>query len=374
MKIVQVLPALTKGGAEKVAVDLANGLVASGDEVAMVVAYPVDPELQQRALDPRVDLHFIRTSRSRFGAYASMLPWLAKNRRWIAGFDIVHCHLTFGSAFGAALSGLRRAGGKTRPKIVETYHTVGTPIGVAERRLHMALSATHDGLVTMAMDGPWRRFLANHPELCSTLIPNGISLPIEMPAAAETQAYRRRCGIPDKAKVVGTVGRLVEGRKPADLIAIFGQIAKVMPGVHFMMAGDGPERERVEALARSLGLAERVHFPGLTVRPALPFSIIDVYISLNVGAITGIAALEAAAARVPIVALQLNPDHRAGPDDWIFSSRSKDEVASEAVRLLRSPKARSVLAGHQQAHVRSRHSRDAMTEAYKAFYRRVFAR
>ena len=59
MKITHLNPALTKGGAEKVLVDLANLAARQGHEVSIVSAIAVDPVLLQDQVDPRVKLHFV---------------------------------------------------------------------------------------------------------------------------------------------------------------------------------------------------------------------------------------------------------------------------------------------------------------------------
>ena len=74
---------MSKGGSERVAVDLANAAVADGHQVSMVLAYPVDPSLLQDDLDPRVEIRFVRAARSRLGAYLSLARWIVPNRRWI---------------------------------------------------------------------------------------------------------------------------------------------------------------------------------------------------------------------------------------------------------------------------------------------------
>ena len=96
--------------------------------------------------------------------------------------------------------------------------------------------------------------------------------------------------------------------------------------------------------------------------------MIDIYISINVGPITGIAGLEAAALPKPVIALQARAGHKMGPQDWIWSNPDPAKVAAEAVRLLGAPECRDRLARRQADRVRTEHSVDAMAAAYEAFY------
>jgi glycosyltransferase involved in cell wall biosynthesis len=372
MNIVHVIPAFTKGGAERVAVDLANAAVTNGDAVAIVAGFPVPADLLLDELRDEVEVRYVAESgRSILAAYLRLLLWIVRNRVWLLSRDIIHCHLTFGSLFGAMITAMRAAPRSKRPRIVETYHAIGTPVRLPLKRLHMALAATHDGFVAMAEDQPWSRFARDHPGLNSTMIPNGIALPVVPPTHAESDAYRADAGIPSDARVIGSVGRLVRERRPEMLMQVFELVAKSIPDAHLLMAGSGPEMKRLEGMAADTGLAQRVHFPGLVLRPALPFSIIDLYLTLNVGQITGIAALEAAAMGLPLIAFQANDAYRSGPQDWIYSSSDPAAVAAEAVRLLGSVEQRRALAARQQQHVVDHHSAEAMARAYRAFYEKV---
>jgi glycosyltransferase involved in cell wall biosynthesis len=150
-------------------------------------------------------------------------------------------------------------------------------------------------------------------------------------------------------------------------------LAELGPDVHFLMAGDGPMTDAVRAEGDRLGLGERLHLPGLAVKPWVAASVIDLYVSMNVGPITGIAGLEAAAAGVPVIALQATADYADGASDWIWSDPDPAKVGAEAARLILAPAERAAMAKRQAAHVRADHSADAMLDAYLALYERAGA-
>lgn len=56
----------------------------------------------------------------------------------------------------------------------------------------------------------------------------------------------------------------------------------------------GTEFDRMQSLAIEHGLEGQIHFPREVNDPSLPLSIMNLCISINVGAITGLAGLEAA--------------------------------------------------------------------------------
>lgn len=125
MKITHVLPALTKGGGERVAADLASQATLAGHEVTIIAAWPVDSAQLRDSLHPNVRIFYVSDSiDSKLGVYLSILPWLWRHRSWLAEQDILHCHLTYGEAFGAVVRFFHAAFGSQLPAVVETYHAV----------------------------------------------------------------------------------------------------------------------------------------------------------------------------------------------------------------------------------------------------------
>lgn len=376
MKITHFNPALTKGGAEKVLVDLANLAVQRGHQVAIVSALAVDAALLQDQVDARVKLHFVcQGGSSKYAAYASMLPWLWQNWSWLSQQDTVHCHMTYGALLGTALRFRRWLAGNKMPRIIETFHGVGMPIRPWQRTLAAWQAAGRDGYALMAEDEYWGAFAAAHTKLPLAIIPNGIVTDLPEVSSAERSAYRREAGIPEGASVIGTVGRLRAERNPFATVATFAEAARQLgPDVHFLIAGDGPMADAVQAEGDRLGLGGRLHLPGLAVKPWVAAAVIDVYISMNVGPITGIAGLEAAAAGVPVIAVQATTDYTGGNRDWIWSDPDPVRVGTEAARLMKSPAERQQLAATQAAHVRAHHSAGAMLDAYLALYAKAGAK
>ena len=367
MKITHVIPALTRGGAERVVVDLANAAAGRGHDVTIVIGHSGDPSLF--SVDDRVNIRAIRPRGPVRAVYPHLLPYIWRNRRWLFDQDIVHCHLTLGAVFGSMLGRLRRLFRRTRPKILETSHAVGMPIPEGRRRLLARLAADRDGYVLMAEDNFWRSFSEARPSLPIRIIPNGTRMDQPPPVTEARADYRARMGIPEDVALVGSIGRLSPDRNPAALLAAFVRIAKANDQAHFLMGGEGPLLEDLRASAAAEGIGDRVHFPGLVVDVPLVLSVIDLYVSINVGPITGLAGLEAAAAGLPVIALQARQDYDAGAKDWIWSGREPEEVAGEALRLLASLDARSALAERQQEYVRRNLSTDTAASAYEDFYR-----
>ncbi|MEP7221511.1 MAG: glycosyltransferase [Novosphingobium sp.] len=373
MRILHAIPALTKGGAEKVLVDLANEAHRRGHEVSVVTGFPADPRLNRDRLDPAIPFETIAAKGAgKLAAYAGIMPWLWRNRQRISRFDVIHCHLTHAALLGTLARVQRGLLRQQGPAIVETFHGVGMPIRARQRWLAASLACGRDGFALMAEDPFWTAFLARNPGLPGAVIANGLAAdPPADPAAA--RKWRTESGIPLYAPVVGTVGRLRAERNPLATLAVFAAVARARPDAHFVIAGDGPMTGTVRDAAAALGLAARLHLPGLIADPRPVLAAIDVYVTMNVGAITGLAGLEAALAGLPLVALQARADFQPSPADWVWSSADPEAVGAEVLRLLGDLPARLAAASAQRAYVLTHFGVGLAQDRYEELYARAIA-
>jgi glycosyltransferase involved in cell wall biosynthesis len=92
------------------------------------------------------------------------------------------------------------------------------------------------------------------------IVPNGLDLP-PMPAQAERLAVRRDLGLGDAALLLLFVGRLVPEK---NLLLLLDALSRLPPEQRplLWLAGEGPERRRIEADVARLGLADGVRLLG----------------------------------------------------------------------------------------------------------------
>lgn len=111
-----------------------------------------------------------------------------------------------------------------------------------------------------------------------------------------------------------TMGRLVIAQKGQDLLLhAFAQLASHYPDWGLTIIGEGPDRAALEALARQLGLVERVHFAG-NINP--PFGLLaaaDVFVFPSRYEAFGMALAEAMACGLPVISF----DCPSGPADIV---------------------------------------------------------
>ena len=85
-----------------------------------------------------------------------------------------------------------------------------------------------------------------------------------------------------------------------DVVRIFSAVRKEIPS-KLLLAGDGPDRPKIEALCRELGTCDDVHFLGKLKYIEEVYSVADVFLLPSETESFGLAALEAMASKVPVI-------------------------------------------------------------------------
>jgi phosphatidylinositol alpha-1,6-mannosyltransferase len=164
---------------------------------------------------------------------------------------------------------------------------------------------------------------------------------VVVPLGSDPEVFRptaRSAGIADRFGLAGrkwllTVARLVPHK---GIDAGIDAVARV-PGVHYLVVGQGPDRERLLQLARDRGVADRTHFAGNLPDAELPavYASANGYLGLSredgldVEGF-GIAIADAAASGLPIVGsnqggiVEIVED---GVNGWLVDPRDPAEIA-----------------------------------------------
>jgi glycosyltransferase involved in cell wall biosynthesis len=131
--------------------------------------------------------------------------------------------------------------------------------------------------------------------------------------------------VPPGAPVVLAMGRLHRNKGFDVLIAAISRL----PGVHAVIAGEGPERVALQRLAAHAGLAARVHFLGWRADTAALLAACDVLACPSRSEPLGNVVLDAFSAGRPVVAAMAD-----GPRELIDSGRTGVLVAQESAIAL----------------------------------------
>lgn len=115
---------------------------------------------------------------------------------------------------------------------------------------------------------------------------------------------RATVGAPDHAQILLCVGRLSREKGQADLIQAAGLLREQQPERIFRLifVGDGPDRSRLEAMARRCGVHDWINFAGHRADVAPYYSLADMVVLPSWSEGSPNVLLEAMAAGLPIVA------------------------------------------------------------------------
>ncbi|MBT9519350.1 MAG: glycosyltransferase [Dechloromonas sp.] len=114
--------------------------------------------------------------------------------------------------------------------------------------------------------------------------------------------YRQSLGIPENAQVVGSVFRFWAEKRPMLWLQTAALVAKRYPDVHFLVIGEGPMRQEMEAFINNNGLKGRVHLPGARPEVPTPLSAMNIFVLTSEFEGTPNVMLEAQWLGLPVVA------------------------------------------------------------------------
>lgn len=130
-----------------------------------------------------------------------------------------------------------------------------------------------------------------------------------IPYGVDTARFRpTRDGARNGGLVIGSVGRLSMEKGLDDLLRAAAQLIQRGSPIRVVLAGDGPERARLVKLAGELGIDSHVEFRGEVSHAQVPAVLneLDIFVMPSRAEGFGVAALEAAAIELPVVASRVH--------------------------------------------------------------------
>ncbi len=269
-------------------------------------------------------------------------------------WDVVHIHTPFRAhQLGVKLA--RRLGKPT----VESYHTffeeyVGHYLPWLPKRLsrfgarYFSRSLCHgvDHLIVPSeeMTQVLQRYGITTP---SSVIPTGIHL--EEFRGGDGLRFRRAHGIGDDQPTIVTVSRLSAEKNIGFLLDVARVLIDEFPNLVFILAGEGPDAERLKRHAEQIGLKKNVVFVGnLDRRTQLLdcYKAGDAFVFASPTETQGLVLLEAMSLGVPIVSTAVMGTATVLRDarSARVSTENVAEFAANVAVLLRSGAERKKLA------------------------------
>lgn len=130
-------------------------------------------------------------------------------------------------------------------------------------------------------------------------LPNGVDVEW-MTRRCDSSAARSRFSVPQDAKVVLFLSRLVDSKRPLDAIAAFARVARTNPGAYLIIAGDGPLRGVCERSIQDAGLPARCI--GIVPHDDIPvlMAASDLFVSTSTLTNRALPTVEAMMCGVPV--------------------------------------------------------------------------
>lgn len=286
MRVMHMIESLEFGGAEKVVIDLANAMTARHDVIVCCVKKLGDLKTSLNANIPVVCLDKGEGNDWR-------IPFRLRDLMREHRIEVLHSH-----NWGVFLEGALAAWLSPGVVLINTVH--GPYMDYApDWRAQFKRRARH----CLERVASWRH---QSVVLVSDAISSYIARDIGITAKKLT-TIRNGISAKDVSRAPGedevvrfiTVGRLAEVKNQAMMVRAFG--VTELDRAELWIAGDGPERTNLEALARTLGLADRVRFLGFCQDVSPHLAQCDVFVmSSNYEGIS-IAVLEAMRAGLPVI-------------------------------------------------------------------------
>jgi len=352
------------GGLESHVYFLCKGLAARGHEVSIVTSHSVPGTPTFEIMDN------VQVWRTRFPA-RNPVGWalhsvgsIPRLRKVALGADILHAQ-----AFASVLPcvAARRT---TGARLVTTFHTSHFLVR-AERPAWRPLL----GWMVRAGD----RNLAASEEIARVAEALAPGTQVEaLPNGVDTSLFRRTTPTlpPTQRRRLIVPRRLVPKNGVEYLVrAIPHMVPRV--DVEAVLVGDGPERERLEALAGALGVSDRVIFLGARPHPDMPglLSSAELAVFPSLMEATSVAALESMSCELPVAASRVGglPEIVDGDVGGLFEPADPEALAETVVRLLEDPEL-TARGRRARERVTERWSNDRLVERHLEIYQEMIGK
>lgn len=212
--------------------------------------------------------------------------------------DIVHAHQYTPFTYGFFASLGRRA------KLIFTEHGRFYPDSSSRKRrlVNRALFPFVDKVT--AISEATKQAMVEYeviPARKIEVIYNGIHA-IEATPAEDQKQLRAELNIPEDAIIFGTIARFDPIKNQALMLRGFARALVTHPNIHLVMVGDGPERDALEQLVKSLGIiSHAVHFTGYQPEPTRYINLFDVFLLTSLSEGTSMTLLEAMSVGKPCI-------------------------------------------------------------------------
>jgi glycosyltransferase involved in cell wall biosynthesis len=297
VRVVYIVPHATRGGAERVTMDL----LALHDHrvVEPAAIFLEDGPLVAEARAHGIQAQVFRVPRMRNVLASMQAKRVLASRLRTHRADLVHGVMAWGHVYGGAAARIARIPAVWFQHDVPDWHVPVNALAALTRAKRILVNSA---LTARAQ----RRF--NPRRVRIEVVHPGTRIPAE-PRAARRARGRAALGFEDDAFLVGMVARLARGKGHATLLHAARSLCSARPDAAVIIAGEalfGLDQDypsELRRLAASLGLADRVQFAGGALDAADVISALDIAVHVPDGPESyGLAVVEGMACGTAVIA------------------------------------------------------------------------
>ncbi|MGH9792303.1 MAG: N-acetyl-alpha-D-glucosaminyl L-malate synthase BshA [Candidatus Acidiferrales bacterium] len=360
----------TYGGSGVVATELGMELAARGHEVHFI-SYAPPIRLAEHA---RIHFHEVEvTTYPLFDhpPYALSLAVKMTEVAQSAGLDLLHVHYAIPHSVSALLA--RAMAAPARLPFITTLH--GTDITlVGADRSYLPITKfsieQSDGVTAVSRylrDVTVREFEIKRP---IEVVPNFVNCDSYV---RSTDAAERAKWAPQGQPILMHLSNFRPVKRVTDVVEIFALVRQKMPAKLVLM-GDGPDRGAAEWLVRQKCLSRDVCFLGKQERVHEKLGLADLFLLPSDSESFGLAALEAMACEVPVIATDVGglPEVVThGEDGFLVAPRDVAAAAQHAIEMLARADRGREMGVRARINARKNYCANDIIPKYEAYYRRV---
>jgi L-malate glycosyltransferase len=361
----------TYGGSGVVATELGLELAARGHDVHFIsYAVPV----RMTAASDRLHFHEVEMMNYPLFdhppytlALASKMANVARNE----SLDLLHVHYAIPHSVSAYLARAMLA--PLRLPFVTTLHgTDITLVGSDRSYLPITQFSIEQSDAVTAISEYLQAVTLEEFRVQRTVevIPNFVNCDVFEPADGEC---RRSEFASDDEKVLVHLSNFRPVKRIPDVVEIFDRVRRRI-AAKLLMIGDGPERTVAEWMVREKGLMGDVIFVGKQNQVQTLLNCADVMLLPSEIESFGLAALEAMACGVPVVASRVGGIPEViddGVEGYLVPSHDVETMAERALAILTDADRREQMGRAARKRASTQFCSDKIIPLYEALYRRV---
>ena len=360
------------GGSGIVATELAKSLAERGHEVHLL---STEPPFRYSEYQPGLSFHRVRTPAYPLFREPQYVLSLTSSIVHVArecALDVIHAHYAVPHATAAYLARqiLDSTTDGAVPRVVTTLHGTDITLVGSDRSYSETVAFSieqSDGVTAVSQSLRDDTYRALKVKRDIRVIPNFL----------DCHRYRRQPWPEVRArycredeKVVVHMSNFRPVKRVEAVVEVFARIASRVRA-RLLLVGDGPDLAKAFDRARSLEIEDRVEVLGEQDQVVPLLSVSDLFLLPSLQESFGLAALEAMACEVPVVASRvggLSEVIEHGRTGFLHDLEDLDGMADSGVALLTNPELHAAVASQGRRLVAEKFCADLIVPRYETFY------